>query len=552
MPQHTIEEQLKNIRTRAEQISGKVGTLAEAEKAGLQITPQTTVEQAQNFSTLPISSATIAPQPNLASQVVSPSVPPPIVPDVFALTPEQQALQKQIEGITTKQAELAGEGAFRAEQETAQGVPEATKTLNDLLAQQQAILNEQAQIQLTKPSPGQGALPTAIIERQHAERLRQNAVSALSINSLVAAAQGKLATAQSFADRAVAAKFDPIRAGVDTAIANLDLILKSPLYTQSEKRQAQAQLDIQNKKKEEIEKQKTEQENIYKVALEAAKNGADSVSLHNILKAKTQDEALQIAGPSLVKKLENGDIIAGDSISSIANLVGGFGSVNAQKIFLKSVSQLAQQGNTQAIAEKIVGQSLDNIVDPEIRKRVSGGFKIAKHLTRLQGLLDEYQAQGGETGLIKGNFQKIQQNLGQLGDSSLANIGTQILNTLDLLARSRTGAVITESEEKLYSRILPGIDKVGELNNVIINGLRDSLMFDVEDQLRFNITETGLDLIKKELPDIFEPKRKILGLSDDTMEREFNTLNSGGSFEEVNFFAPIENFFSEFTSNLFR
>ena len=243
-----------------------------------------------------ISSDTLAPQPDLSKQVTYPSVSAPIVPvtDPFVVTPEQKPTSDLTKRLEKLYEQTTGESAFRAEQEAAQGVPEATKTLNDLLGQQQVVLNEQAQIQLTKPGSGQGALPTAIIERQYAEKLRENAVSALGINSLVAAAEGKLATAQNFADRAVAAKFDPIKAQIDVAVKNLDLIIKSPEYTNAEKRQAQAQLDAQNKKLRDINKEIAEETAIRTVALEAAKNGADTRTLQRVAGAKTQVEALQI------------------------------------------------------------------------------------------------------------------------------------------------------------------------------------------------------------------------------------------------------------------
>ncbi len=212
------------------------------------------------------------------------------------------------------------------------------------------------------------------------------------------------------------------------------------------------------------------------------------------------------------------------SVAQIANLVGGFSSVNAQKIFLNAINKLAKQGKEKAVAEKIVGQSLDNIADSENRKRTTAGFKISQQLTRLGGLLDQYEAAGGETGLISGNIQKIKQKLGQIGDSKLANLGTQMLDTLDQLARARTGAVITETEEAFYKRLLPTPDKVGALNKELINGLRDSLMADVESQLRFNITEDGLNMVKQQLPDIFGieiEEEKKGGLSDEEAYNEF-------------------------------
>lgn len=190
-------------------------------------------------------------------------------------------------------------------------------------------------------------------------------------------------------------------------------------------------------------------------------------------------------------------------IANIASLVSGFKSVNAQKMFADAIRGLAEKGDNKGIAEKIIGTALSNIADPESRKRVNGGFQISQQLTRLEGLLGQYEAAGGNTGFFSGNIQSLKQKVGQVGDPRLANLATQMLNTLDTLARSRTGAVITKSEENLYNRMLPGIDKVKGLNKQVINGLRDSLMFDVESQLRYSISSEGVDYIKQQLPEVF-------------------------------------------------
>src|SRR3990167_404328 len=206
------------------------------------------------------------------------------------------------------------------------------------------------------------------------------------------------------------------------------------------------------------------------------------------------------------------------NLSQTAGLISGFSSDKARASFMKSVNPLIQQGNSKALAEKIIGQTLANIPDADTRKRTIGGFTIAQSLSRLSGLLNEYENAGGETGFFSGNIQKLYEKVGQVGDPALAGLGVQILNTLDVLARSRTGAVITESEEELYNRMLPSTDKVGELNTVVSDSLRESLMFDVASQLRFNITEDGYNQVKNALPDVFNPTTKDF-MTDEEMTK---------------------------------
>ena len=96
-------------------------------------------------------------------------------------------------------------------------------------------------------------------------------------------------------DRAVGDKYNPIEEEINVKLANLDLILTSPRFTQSEKDQAQEQKDTQEKKKSEIQEQKVEQKAIWDISVNAAQANASSTVLRNIQDAQTKEEALRIA-----------------------------------------------------------------------------------------------------------------------------------------------------------------------------------------------------------------------------------------------------------------
>jgi hypothetical protein len=108
-----------------------------------------------------------------------------------------------------------------------------------------------------------------------------------------------LASAQTKADKAVAAKYDPIQEQITAATNNLNLILKSPDYSLADKNRAQAQLDVQKQKQDALDKAKQDTKDVNAVALEAAKNGADAVTLKNIMGAKDQASAIAAAGSTL-------------------------------------------------------------------------------------------------------------------------------------------------------------------------------------------------------------------------------------------------------------
>lgn len=260
------------------------------------------------------------------SSAIAPQTPIPYVstvelpvPDVSKLNTtttkiESTPTERVADTLTSRLADLTksltGESAYRATQEAGQGVPNLIKTQNDLVAQLETLKNEATAIplQLQNEATGRGITAGGLAPIQTG-KLRENAIKSLTISSMLEATKGNIATARDFVDRAVAARFDPIKEEIKAAEANLNLILESPEYSREQKNRAQAQLDIQNKKKEETEKQAAEQKGIYDIALEAAKNGANSVTIQNILGSTSQSEALAIASDSgsLVRQKETSE-----------------------------------------------------------------------------------------------------------------------------------------------------------------------------------------------------------------------------------------------------
>ena len=208
---------------------------------------------------------------------------------------EQSDLTKILQDLNTQES---GRADYQNQQETAFGVDEKTKTVNDLQSQLQTILNEHAAAQL-QTQQGQG-VTTGIDNRQRDEETRLSAIKALSLNSLISAANGNLTYAQSQADKAVKTKFDPIEAKITANTANLNLIKNDPETSREEKARADAQLAIQTQMKAAVDQAKQNSSDILKIAIEAASNRADSVTLQNIQNAQTPMQALQVAGKFMV------------------------------------------------------------------------------------------------------------------------------------------------------------------------------------------------------------------------------------------------------------
>mgnify|MGYP001615568919 FL=1 len=163
----------------------------------------------------------------------------PEVPELQATQPEKQA-----DDLTTRlqslNEQLVGQSAYRGQQEAAQGLPELQKTQTDLSSRLTALQNESLQIplQLQQESIARGRTEGGLRPLESAA-LRNNAIQALSINSLLQASRGNITLAMDNVERAVAQRFDPIKEEIATKTANLNLILQSPAYSREDKKRAE-------------------------------------------------------------------------------------------------------------------------------------------------------------------------------------------------------------------------------------------------------------------------------------------------------------------------
>ncbi len=216
----------------------------------------------------------------------NPALPPNATPGEMQMSD----LTKQLYDLNNQEA---GKSQYQTQQNTAAGVDTAQNTVNSLTAQRQQILNEASQIKLQQQQ-GQG-VTTAIDTRQRDFALAQNATAELSISSLMAAAQGDLANAQTLANKAVAAKFDPIEAQITASTKNLDLIKNDPATTLAEQNRADAAKAQLTQQAAQVAQAKADATAIQSVAIKAAADGANAVTLQNIQSATTPQQALQIA-----------------------------------------------------------------------------------------------------------------------------------------------------------------------------------------------------------------------------------------------------------------
>lgn len=111
-----------------------------------------------------------------------------------------------------------------------------------------------------------------------------------------------------------------------------------------------------------------------------------------------------------------------------------------------------------------------------VEEKAANGREDALYaINTIQSLLDDFVALGGETGLLKGNIEKFQNNiLKKTGNQQLAGIANEIAMTIQKYRQELTGAAFTESEAKEYARLFPGIEKSPELNNALMESMKSA------------------------------------------------------------------------------
>ena len=221
--------------------------------------------------------------------------------------PEQQA-QDLTSRLQSLNEALVGQSQYQAEQEQKFGIGELQKTQNDLSSQLKGLQNEALAIPISIQQDFQGRGATAGgVQPIQTARLRENAIRALSVSSLLEASRGNLALAIQQVDRAVSQKFDPIKEQIAVKMANLDLILKSPAYSLADKNRAERQKTIQDKKARDVARQ----ESNYQIAQAMA---AATVKLN------PNDQAALIAA----QRVQQLDVADSNYLMKVYELVGRY------------------------------------------------------------------------------------------------------------------------------------------------------------------------------------------------------------------------------------
>lgn len=221
--------------------------------------------------------------------------PSSIVLPTIQNTPEQDALNTQKDSlISSIEADTAKLGTKSAEQtrlEGEQGIPQLNKDIQELYDQANQIDASSVQ---AKANSEDRLAPMFAISGEQAQIDRQAAAKKAGIGAILSAKQGKLSLAQDYVTKALAAEFDPITAEIDNK--KFLLQINSDNFNTEEKRRAEAASAALDQQKQALQDQKDAKNQVYSIMLDAAKNGADNVTLSKIQSAATPEAAIAAAG----------------------------------------------------------------------------------------------------------------------------------------------------------------------------------------------------------------------------------------------------------------
>jgi hypothetical protein len=332
----------------------------------------------------------------------------------FSLTQPEQQTQSQINDILGLQNQLVGESQYKADAEQQFDIAGLTQTQKDLASKLKSLQNEALSIPLQqqKNALGQG-VTVAGLKPIEIAALRENAIAALSTSALLEAANGNLSLAMQQVDQAVAQKFNPIKEEVAVKLANLELILNSPEYTNAQKAKAQAQLDYQNQ----LAQKAAQQEENFKTAQAMA---TAAVQLN------PDDQGALIAAQQALKL----DVADPNYLSNIFGLIGKYQSdpQTIQMEILKQEQIKADIALTYANIAKI--KDLNQVLSISDAQKLGVPYGTTKEQAIAMGKTPGVAA---EAGLLKQNalesakglLEKFQSSKSAVGFSKI--FGTQLI-----------------------------------------------------------------------------------------------------------------------------
>lgn len=428
-----------------------------------------------------------------------------------------------MERIGKLYGDITGKSAFETEQIQAKGIEQQEKDVQELTNQLNQIQTEAKQIQIGAPGElaKQGISAGAITGLTN-EQLKENALKALTVSSQLEAKRGNLTLAYSQVDRAVKLKYEPLEKELEAKekqLALLDKYVLSPLETQR-KEELAAKLEA-DKEKLQVEREKEQDFNKLFVSASANKipnnlstkarelfAKGDVYGAEQIL-AQYQENPLDIAYKNA--QIANIYSTINDRVASQTGVGDGGASAAALATEYASTGKLPSASDMKAAGTNAgevmrISQALPKakgaVIDvntgtkPAIGDAKIEGFANLYDITNKIAIAKEQFNNIAAKGLISGLISTVRPTADQ---QAYLNTRKEIT---DLLARARTGAALTASEEKFYTDMMPSIYNrtafLGSSGKNQLNNFEKNITGTLKTKLQAN----GADIIgRKEIID---------------------------------------------------
>jgi hypothetical protein len=132
-----------------------------------------------------------------------------------------------------------------------------------------------------------------------------------------------------------------------------------------------------------------------------------------------------------------------------------------------------KSGDLEGAKQFIISTAISSL-PVEQQNKAFGRLQSIDALTNIENLLAQYKARGGNTNILSGTQEQIEQKLGQTSNPELAAIGSQITLAMVAYRQSVSGAAFTESEAKIYEQLFPSTKNIGTLNEAKIKALKQA------------------------------------------------------------------------------
>lgn len=205
--------------------------------------------------------------------------------------------------------------------------------------------------------------------------------------------------------------------------------------------------------------------------------------------------------------------------NAVANASIGLPTTQRAEI-AKNLNQLLASGDTKGAQELIIRTAFQGQTGTQQQASIQRAEALDA-LGTVKSILADYTAKKGDTNLVKGNIQEIQQKLGNAGDPEAAKVNARITQALQIYRNAITGAAWGTQETDEYKKLFPSLTNTNKLNTAIIDSMTDALNSNQRITLGSYIGQSTYD-------SIFQPEKTTEPNSSINIAQKVATAQSGG------------------------